>query len=105
MTLGMRKAEELQLADKLGIPHELISFIQRDREVILALYQEKQQKKAPLPSSITNDPARRTDKAVEAAYNTTVKKYKKVSINRMRKISSCRLRCLYIGIYASHKGI
>ncbi len=82
MTLGMRKAEELQLADKLGIPHELISFIQRDREVILALYQEQQQKKVPLPSSITNDPARRTDKAVEAAYNAAVKTYKAVSINR-----------------------
>jgi len=82
MTLGMRKAEELQLADKLGIPHELISFIQRDREVILALYQEQQQKKVPLPTSITNDPARRTDKATEAAYNAAVKKYKTVSINR-----------------------
>src|SRR5258708_4270478 len=80
--LGMRKAEELQLADKLGIPHELISFIQRDREVILAWYQEQKQKKVPLASRITNDPARRTDKAVEAAYNAAVKTYKAVSINR-----------------------
>jgi hypothetical protein len=36
--LGMRKAEEVQLADKLGIPHELVTFIQHNTEVLLALY-------------------------------------------------------------------
>lgn len=80
--LGMRKAEELQLADKLGIPHKLISLIQQDPETILAWYQEQQQNKVSLPSSITHDPDRRTEKATEAAYSATAKTYKAVSMNK-----------------------
>ncbi len=80
--LGMRRAEELQLAEKLGIPHELISLIQHNPTVILAWYQEQEQKKVSLPSSITNDPDRRTEKAAEAAYHADLKTYKAVSINR-----------------------
>jgi hypothetical protein len=79
--LGMRRAEELQLADKLGIPHEIISLIQHDPEIILAWY-EQQQIKAALPSSIANDPVRRQEKAAEAAHATDVKIYKPVTINR-----------------------
>src|SRR5712692_8240621 len=63
--LGMRKAEELQLADKLGIPHEYISLIQHDREAFLVWCQEQERKRISLPSSLTNDPARRTEKAAE----------------------------------------
>ena len=80
--LGMRKAEELQLADKLGISHEIIAFIQRNPKKILAYYQEQERKKASLPSSLTNDPDRRTEKATEAAYSATVKTYKAVSISK-----------------------
>lgn len=80
--LGMRKAEELQLADKLGIPHELIILIQHNPETILEWYQEQERKKVLLPSSLTNDPDRRREKAAEAAYSATMKTYKAVSINR-----------------------
>ncbi len=87
--LGMQKEEVLQLADKLHISHEIISFIQRDPEAFsaryeayLAWYQEHQQKKALLPSSFTNDPDRRKEKAAEAAYNAEEKTYKAITINR-----------------------
>ncbi len=85
--LGMRKAEELQLADKLGMPYELISLILRDPEAFPARYEaflawEDQHKKAPLPSSITSDPDRRREKAAEAAYNAEEKTYKAVTMNR-----------------------
>jgi hypothetical protein len=80
--LGMRKAEELLLADKLGIPHEIITLIQRNPKKILAFYQEQERKKVLLPSSLTNDPDRRREKATEAAYSATMKTYKAVSINR-----------------------
>ncbi len=80
--LGMRKAEELQLADKLGIPHEVISLIQHNPAVILAWYQEQERKKVSLPSSLANDPDRRREKATEAAHNSVVKTYKAVSINK-----------------------
>ncbi len=82
--LGMRKAEELQLADILGIPHEVITLIQRNPETILALYQEQERKKVSLPSSLTSDPDRRREKAAEAAYNSAVKTYKAVSINQRK---------------------
>jgi len=82
MKLGMRKAEELQLADKLGIPHKLISLIQHDPGPILAWYEEQQQKKPALPSSIPKDPDRRREKAAEAAYNAEEKTYKAVTMNR-----------------------
>ncbi len=78
--LGMRKAEELQLAEKLGIPPKLISLIQDDPDIILAWYQ--QQHKPSLPSSVTNDPDRRKEKAAIAAYTTEEKTYKAVTINR-----------------------
>ncbi len=87
--LGMQKEEVLQLADKLHISHEIISFIQRDPEAFsaryeayLAWYQEHQQKKALLPSSITNEPDRRKEKAAEAAYNAEEKTYKAITMNR-----------------------
>src|SRR6266566_3487207 len=79
--LGMRKAEELQLADKLGIPHEDISLILHNLEAFRTWY-EQQQTKPSLPSSITNDPGRRQEKAAEAAHTTEVKTYKEVPINR-----------------------
>jgi hypothetical protein len=79
--LGMRKAEELQLADKLGIPHEDISLILHNLEAVRA-WCEQQQTKAALPSSIANDPARRQAKAAEAAHAAEVKTYKPVTINR-----------------------
>ena len=79
--LGMRKAEELQLADKLGIPHEDISLILHNLEAFRA-WCEQQQTKPPLPSSITNDPVRRQAKAAEAARAADVKTYKPVIINR-----------------------
>jgi hypothetical protein len=66
----------------LGIQHELIPFIQRNQELLLEMYQELERKKPPLPSSITNDPDRRKEKASEAAYITEVKTYKAVTINR-----------------------
>ena len=81
ITLGMRKAEELQLADKLGIPHEDISLILHNLEAFRA-WCEQQQTKAALPSSIANDPARRQAKAAEAAHTTKDKTYKEVIINR-----------------------
>ena len=80
--LGMKKPEELQLADKLGIPHELISLIQDDPKIILAWYREQQRNKPSLPSSITSDPERRKEKAAEAAYAAEEKAYRAVSINR-----------------------
>jgi len=79
--LGMRKAEELQLADKLGIPHEDISLILHNLEAFRA-WCEQQQTKAALPSSIANNPIRRQEKAAEAAHTTDVKIYKAVTINR-----------------------
>ncbi len=80
--LGMRKAEELQLAEKLGIPHEYISLIQHDPEAFLAWCQEQERKKVSLPSSLASDPDRRREKAAEAAYSAPVKTYKAVSINK-----------------------
>lgn len=80
--LGMQKEEVLQLADILGISYEEISLIQDDREAFLAWCQERKRKRISLPSSHTNDPARRTDKAVEAAYNAPEKTYKAVPANR-----------------------
>lgn len=80
--LEMRKAEELLLADKLGIPHKLISLIQHNPEAILVWYQEQQQKKVSLPSSVTYDPDRRAIKATEAADQAVEKTYKAVSMNR-----------------------
>ncbi len=80
--LGMQKEEVLQLADKLGIPHEVISLIQHNPAVILAWYQEQERKKVSLPSSLANDPDRRREKATEAAYSATVKTYKAVSMNK-----------------------
>jgi hypothetical protein len=78
----MKKPEELQLADKKGIPHELISLIQDDPEIILAWYHEQRQNKPSLPSSITSDPERRTEKAATAAYATEEQTHKAVTINR-----------------------
>jgi len=74
--LGMRKAEELQLADKLGIPHEDISLILHNLEAFRA-WCEQQQTKAALPSSIANDPARRQAKAARriSAENSEPKIY------------------------------
>ncbi|HYT43076.1 MAG TPA: hypothetical protein VEP90_12095, partial [Methylomirabilota bacterium] len=80
--LGMRKAEELLLAEKLGIPHNLISLIQNNPDEVLNWYQEQQHKLISLPSSITHDPYRRTIKAAEAANNAGEKTYKAVQINR-----------------------
>jgi hypothetical protein len=80
--LGMRKAEELLLADKLGLPHKLISLIQDDPDGVLDWYQVHQHKIIPLPSSITHDPYRRTIKAAEAANNAGEKTYKAVQIHR-----------------------
>jgi hypothetical protein len=80
--LGMRKAEELQLADILGIPHEVITFIQRNPKKFLALYQEQERKKVTLPSSLTNNSDRRREKAAEAANEAEEKTYKTGSINR-----------------------
>jgi hypothetical protein len=82
LKLEMRKAEELQLADKLGIPHDAISIIQQDHDAFVKWYKEQQQKKPLLPSSIANDPNRRRDKAVEATYNAKQKTYKAVTISR-----------------------
>jgi len=79
--LGMRKAEELQLAEKLGIRHEDISLILHNLKAFHA-WCEQQQTKASLPSSIANDPARRHEKAAEAAHTTEVKTYKPVTTNR-----------------------
>ncbi len=84
--LGMRKAEELQLADKLGIPHDLIAFIQHNPETLIALYQEHERKKVSLPSSVANDLNRRREKATEAAHSAPAKTYKEVLINK--RISS-----------------
>lgn len=87
--LGMRQAEELQLADKLGVPYELISLIQRDHEAFparylafLVWYQEQERKKVSLPSSLANNPDRRREKAAELAYSTPVKTSKAVTINK-----------------------
>jgi hypothetical protein len=80
--LGMRKAEELLLADKLGLPHKLISFIQDDPDGVLEWYQEQQHKIIILPSSITHDPHRRMIKAASVANNAGEKTYKAVQINR-----------------------
>ena len=79
--LGMRRAEELQLAEKLGIQHEDISLILHNLEAVRA-WCEQQQKQAALPSSIANDPVRRQEKAAEAAHTVEVKTYKPVLINR-----------------------
>ena len=51
-------------------------------EVVLDWYQEQQQIKVPLPSSITPDPDRRSVKAAEAANNAGEKTYKAVQMNR-----------------------
>jgi len=87
--LGMKQAEVLQLADKLGIAHGIISIIQRDQaayparyEAFLAWDQEQQQNKISLPSSLANDPDRRREKAAESAYSATMKTYTAVSINK-----------------------
>ena len=80
--LEMRKAEELQLADKLGIPYKLISLIQHNPEAVLVWYQEQQQNKASLPSSITLDLDRRTVKAALAANKAEEKTFKAVFMNR-----------------------
>src|SRR5450755_723223 len=80
--LGMRRAEELQLADKLGIPHEIIALIQNNSETIVAWYQEQERKKASWPFTLANEPDRITEQATEAAYSATVKTYKEVSINK-----------------------
>lgn len=80
LKLGMRRAEELQLADKLGIPHENISLILHNLEAFRAWCE--QQQRTALPSSIANDPVRRQEKAAEAAHTTEVKTYKPVTINR-----------------------
>jgi hypothetical protein len=82
MALGMRQAEELQLADKLGIPHELILIMQRDSKTMLAWYNEQQQKKVALPSSLASDPYRRQEKASEVAQYASEKTYKDVSARR-----------------------
>lgn len=79
--LGMRKTEEVQLAYRLGIPHEDISLILRNPEAFRA-WCEQQQKKAALPSSIANDPVRRQERAAEAAHAADLKTYKAVTINR-----------------------
>ncbi len=86
--LGMRKAEELQLADILGIPHEVIALIQRNPKKILALYQEQERMKVSLPSSLTNDPDRRREKAAEAANKAEEKTYKTGSINRRISVAN-----------------
>jgi len=86
--LGMRKAEELQLADILGIPHEVITLIQRNPKKILALYQEQERKKVSLPSSLTNDPDRRREKAMEAANQAEEKTYKAGSVNRRISVAN-----------------
>ena len=78
----MRKAEELQLADKLGIPHNAISLIQHDPDAFIEWYEEQQRRKVALPSSITNDPDRRKEKAAEVAYNAEEKIYKAITMNR-----------------------
>lgn len=80
--LGMRKAEELQLAEILGIPHEVIALIQRNPKKILALYQEQERMKVSLPSSMTYDTDRRAVKAAEVADQAVEKTYKPVSMNR-----------------------
>jgi len=80
--LGRRKAEELQLADKLGIPHNAISLIQHDPDAFIEWYEEQQRRKVPLPSSITNDTDRRREKAAGAAYNAEEKTYKAITMNR-----------------------
>jgi len=82
LKLEMRKAEELQLADKLGIPHDAISIIQQDHDAFVKWYKEQQRRKVLLPSSIANDPNRRMEKATEAAYHAEEKTYKAVTINR-----------------------
>jgi hypothetical protein len=81
--LGMRKAEELQLANKLGIPPEFIVFIQNDPDAFRT-WCYKQQQKPSLPSSVTNEPERRKEKAAVAAasYASEEKTYKAVTINR-----------------------
>lgn len=83
--LGMRRAEELQLADKLGISHEDIPFILHNREAFRA-WCEQQKTKAALPSSIANNPVRRQEKAAEAAHAADLKTYKPVTI--IRRISA-----------------
>lgn len=86
--LGMRKAEELLLADKLGIPHKLISLIQYNPEAIMDWYQEQEQKKVSLPSSMAYDQDRRAIKAAEAAHQAVEKTYKPVSLNRRISVAS-----------------
>ncbi len=86
--LGMRKAEELLLADKLGIPHNLISLIQRNPDAVLVWYQEQEQKKVSLPSSMAYDQDRRAVKAAEAAHQAVEKTYKPVSLNRRISVAS-----------------
>lgn len=83
--LSMRRAEELRLANKLGIPHEDISLILNNREAF-RVWCEQQQNKAALPSSIANDLARRQEKSAEAAHSADLKTYKPATINR--RISS-----------------
>jgi len=78
--LGMRKAEELQLADTLGIPHEDISFVLHNLEDFRA-WCKQQQTKPSLPSSITNDSGHRQERAAEAAHAAPEKIYKAVTIN------------------------
>src|SRR5262249_34041554 len=80
--LGMRKVEELQLADKLGIPHNAISIIQHYPDAFSKWCKEQERKIVSLPSSTTNNPSRRMEKATEATYHAEEKTYKAVTINR-----------------------
>ncbi len=79
--LGMKKAEVLQLADKLDIPPEFIILIQNDPEAFRVWCNEQQQKPS-LPSSITNDPDRRRERATERAYAASGKTYRAVMTNK-----------------------
>lgn len=96
--LGMRKAEELQLADKLGIPHDLITLIQHNPEAIRAWYREQERNKVLLPSSVANDVARRIEKATQAAYDAPTKMYKEASVYRRISAGSSEVRA-YLRIH------
>lgn len=69
------------MAEKLDIPHKLILIIQNDPEYFLALYHE-QEEKASLPSSITDDPDGRRERAAEKAYGAEAKTYRTVTKNK-----------------------
>lgn len=97
MKLGMRKAEEFQLADKLGIPQEIILLIQREPETFLALFQEWQQKKVSLPSSLANDIGRRRERATEGAGEAREKTYRTVSMSRRVSAEQSEVRAYLRG--------